>query len=116
MKNIKEKKQALRDLPVRLAQAMRVARHKQKDVENITKISQSQICRVLKGEFKREGKAVRELSKYANNYSSNECKEDQPMVRQQLSEEILSVWDGSSADGRRLLRLLGIVKEFRSLQ
>lgn len=116
MQNIKGKSQALRELPERLAQAMREAGHNQKYVEKITKISQSQICRVLKGEFKREGKAVRELSKYANNRLSNEPKGDQPIVRQLLSEEILSVWDGSSADGRRLLRLLGIVKEFRSIR
>ena len=116
MQNTKGKTQALRDLPGRLAQAMRIAGHRQKDVENITKISQSQVCRVLRGEFKREGKAVRELSKYVNYYSSKESNEDQPMVRQQLSEGILSVWDGSSDDGRRLLRLLGIVKEFRSLR
>jgi transcriptional regulator with XRE-family HTH domain len=113
MQNIKQKSNALASLPGRLKFAMRNADHNQKDVETETGISQSQISRILKGKFKREGRAVRELEKYAIIYSSTEPMRDQVVVREQLREGICSVWDGTPDDGHRLLRFLEIVKEIR---
>lgn len=113
MQNIKQKSNSLVNLPSRLKLAMRIAGHRQNNVERTTGISQSQISRILKGEFKREGRAVRELDKYAKYYSSKEPKGDQVAVREQLREGICRVWDGTPDDGHRLLRLLEIVKEIR---
>jgi len=113
MQNIKQKSNDLVNLPRRLKSAMRNAGHKQKTVEKQTGISQGQISRILKGKFKREGKAVRELYKYANNYSSTKPNRDQIVVRELLMEGICSVWDGTPDNGQRLLQLLEIVKEIR---
>jgi transcriptional regulator with XRE-family HTH domain len=113
MRNIKQKSNALVNLPGRLKLAMRIAGHRQNDVEKTTGISQSQVSRILKGEFKREGRAVRELDKYARYYSLREPKGDLTVVREQLREGISSMWDGTPDDGHRLLRLLEIVKEIR---
>ncbi len=113
MQNIKQKSNAAVNLPVRLKIAMKAAGHRQKKVENITGISQSQISRILRGEFKRHGKAVRELDKYAKLYSSKKTGGEHAVVQEQLREGICSVWDGTKDDGNRLLRFLEIVKEFR---
>lgn len=88
--------------------------HSQKDVEIQLKISQSQISRILNGKFKREGKAVRELLKYADLYSQKGSAKAKQQLCKQLTEGISDVWDGSEEDAIRLLRLLEIVKAFRS--
>jgi predicted transcriptional regulator len=113
MQNIKQKSNDFVNLPGRLKLVMRIVGHKQKDVEKETGISQSQISRILKGEFKREGRAVRELYKYAKTYSSMEPNRDHVVLRELLMEGICSVWDGTPDNGQRLLQLLEIVKEIR---
>ncbi|MHB0928814.1 MAG: helix-turn-helix domain-containing protein [Candidatus Nanopelagicales bacterium] len=114
MQNNKQKMHPFLNLPGRLASAMRHAGHSQKEVENKVKVSQSQISRILNGKFKREGKAVRKLSQYAKVNSPSESEEDRQQLYTQLTEGISDVWDGSKDDAYRLLRLLEIVKAFRS--
>jgi len=88
--------------------------HSQKDVEKHLKISQSQISRILNGKFKREGKAVRILLKYAEIYALKGSAKAKQQLRKQLTEGISDVWDGSEEDAYQLLRLLEFVKDFRS--
>src|SRR3990172_11680020 len=113
MQNIKQKSDAASSLPVRLKIAMKAAGHRQKDVEIITRISQSQISRILRGEFKRPGKAVGRLEKYARGCLSKKAAGEHAAVQEQLREGICSVWDGTTDDGNHLLRFLDIVKEIR---
>jgi len=77
--------------------------HTQKDVEKALKIDQSQVSRILSGDFVYNSSAVRELCKYANyndDISSDVCNS------KLLRDAILEVWDGSKKKEKQIARII----------
>lgn len=65
--------------------------HTQVDVADICRITQSQVSKILKGKFSRQGKAVNKLIEYSK---YNEYYERHPTSKK-IEEAIADVWDGS---------------------
>jgi hypothetical protein len=80
--------------------------HTQKYLESAYDIDQSQISKILNGEFSRKGKAIKSLMKYSN---YNEYIE-QALVSDEISKAVSEVWDGSEQMEKKIaafIRQLG---------
>jgi hypothetical protein len=89
-----------------LKSTMETNGHTQKDLENKYEIDQSQISKILNGDFSRKGKAVKSLMKYSN---YNEFVESN-LISEEINKAISEVWDGSEQMEKKIaafIRQLG---------
>lgn len=99
------------DISLRIQKAMDIAKHTQIDVYNKTGVHQSQICRILKGDFERDSKNVIKLCIYANSILGDDSKILR--VKELLIASIMELWDGTDKGAADLLGLLSAVKRLK---
>lgn len=78
--------------------------HTQIDLGNATNIGQSQISKILNGEFSRKGTAIDKLMKYSNYYEYKEFE----MTSSEINKAVAEVWDGSK---RMEMQIAKIIRE-----
>ena len=99
------------DISLRIKKAMDMAKHTQTDVYNKTGVHQSQISRILKGDFERDSKNVIKLCVYANCILGDDSKILH--VKDLLIASIMELWDGTDKGAVDLLGLFSAVKQFK---
>lgn len=80
-----------------------------KRVSDTTKIDQSQVSRILAGNFVRVSPNVREICKYAN-IAVNERTKKPKVLSKKLIDTIKDVWDGSPEVEELLCNLISSIK------
>ena len=77
-------------------------KHTQKDIATLCNISQSQISKILRGNFSRSGKAVDALKQYSKyiEYSQRE------IISSEIENAISEVWDGSERMEKSLAKII----------
>lgn len=76
--------------------------HTQKYLENHLKIHQSQISKILRGDFSRGGKAIELLKEYS---LYNEYSEDQ-FYSVEINRAVAEIWDGSPKMEKQLAKII----------
>ncbi|AHF02395.1 hypothetical protein THIAE_09665 [Thiomicrospira aerophila AL3] len=79
----------------------------QKDISMVTGVSQSQISKILSGNFKTVSPNVKKICEYANiQIYSN----DRVQLSQELKEALMDLWDGSKESEKALVKTLKNMK------
>lgn len=80
----------------------------QLDIQNNTGVSQSQISRILNGNFSRvDGKNVKRICKYANiSLSENDVPTSDPRKSEILIGALQEIWDGTHKKEKALAGLI----------
>ena len=99
------------EISLRIQKAMGIAKHTQSDVFRETGVHQSQISRILKGDFERDSKNVIKLCVYANSILGDDLKILN--VKELLIASIMELWDGSEKGAADLLGLFSAVKRLK---
>lgn len=83
----------------------------QKEISAATGIDQGHVSRLIRGDFKKVGGRALQLCRYVNEEAAPE-----PVqlaineIEKQIVEQALSLWDGSSASGLRVINLLNAIR------
>ena len=79
----------------------------QKDISVVTGVSQSQVSKILSGNFKTVSPNVKKICEYANIqiYSNNGVQ-----LSQELEEALMDLWDGSRESEKALVKTLKNMK------
>jgi len=78
-----------------------------------TRIHQSQVSRLFRGQFKRVSPNVRTLLAYAAGAKPSAPREPSPAGREAVVQAALRTWDATPEGARALVRLLKSVREIR---
>jgi predicted XRE-type DNA-binding protein len=85
---------------------------RQEDIQSATKIHQTQISRLMAGDFKRvKGNALK-LCKYAKKIQTARKPLATHDMERKIVEHALYLWDRSEDSGHRLLELLLALRDF----
>lgn len=83
----------------------------QEQISSATKVSQSQISRILSGHIKRETKSYKKICEYV--YSRQRLPTIDDVCRNEdLTQALASIWDGSDAQAKNLA---SVIKSLGSL-
>ncbi|MDX2220345.1 MAG: helix-turn-helix transcriptional regulator [Burkholderiales bacterium] len=97
---------------IRAASQARAAGLTQNQIANATGVDQSQVSRILSGQCRRSGSALEKVCKYVESASP---KKRAPSVldHPELTQAILSVWDGTERQARALALVIRSLSALR---
>lgn len=85
------------------------------EIGEATAIHPGQVSRICRGQFKTASASVMQICTFLgipmDGLSSQHQEGDD--YRRRLEQGIVAIWDGTSADANRILKLLRLVAEFR---
>lgn len=79
------------------------------DIARVTEVSQGQVSRICRGQFKTNSGNVMQICMILG----VETEVHQPPDLVRITDAVLDLWDGTTADADRITRLLGVVSEVR---
>jgi len=90
--------------------ALRQLKIPQEKISKDTGIHQSQVSRLLGGDFKKVNGRALELCKYAKNMLHSP-RQQRGKFREEIIHSALALWDGSDASGTQLIQVLQSIKK-----
>lgn len=98
-----------------LLSELRQRRIKHSEISAATKIHQSQVSRLLRGDFKTVNGHALELCKYASRILAITSRPTSE-IREELIKHVLDLWDGSEQSGQKIIGLLNAIKNFSEVR
>ncbi|HSK74453.1 MAG TPA: helix-turn-helix transcriptional regulator [Pyrinomonadaceae bacterium] len=83
----------------------------QKELARLAKVDQSQISRIINGNFRKVSKNVKRICKYAKVDLDSVKENKNPAQNSELMEAISLVWDGTNKNAKALATVIRSLKE-----